>query len=381
MGGGKMREDIELLIIGAGPAGLSAAIEAAKYGTDVLVVDENSKPGGQLFKQIHKFFGSRRHQAGVRGVDIGTELLDEVQKLGVEVMLDTVAYGIYPNDEGVALAVNGEQGMIVHPKKIIMATGASENPLAFPGWTLPGVVGAGAIQTMINVHRVSPGKRILMIGSGNVGLIVTYQLLQSGADVAGIVEAAPNIGGYGVHSAKVRRAGVPIYTGHTVLQAVPNEDKSGVKGAVIAKVDERFQPIEGTEEFIEADCIAIAVGLTADIALPSMAGVEFTNIGRLGGQIPLHDRDLMTTQEGIYVAGDSSGVEEASSAIEEGKLAGIAVAEALGKIDKETAADAKAKVWKSLNQLRTGPFGNVRAESKEEIIRQMDEWKVRNNAC
>lgn len=376
-----MREDIELLIIGAGPAGLSAAIEAAKYGTDVLVVDENSKPGGQLFKQIHKFFGSRRHQAGVRGVDIGTELLEEVQKLGVEVMLDTVAYGIYPNDEGVALAVNGEQGMIVHPKKIIMATGASENPLAFPGWTLPGVVGAGAIQTMINVHRVSPGKRILMIGSGNVGLIVTYQLLQSGADVAGIVEAAPKIGGYGVHSAKVRRAGVPIYTGHTVLQAVPNEDKSGVKGAVIARVDERFQPIEGTEQFIEADCIAIAVGLTADIALPSMAGVEFTNIGRLGGQIPLHDRNLMTTQEGIYVAGDSSGVEEASSAIEEGKLAGIAAAEALGKIDKETAADAKAKVWKSLNQLRTGPFGDVRAESKEEIIRQMDEWKVRNNAC
>lgn len=376
-----MREDIELLIIGAGPAGLSAAIEAAKYGTDVLVVDENSKPGGQLFKQIHKFFGSRRHQAGVRGVDIGTELLDEVQKLGVEVMLDTVAYGIYPNDEGVALAVNGERGMIVHPKKIIMATGASENPLAFPGWTLPGVVGAGAIQTMINVHRVSPGKKILMIGSGNVGLIVTYQLLQSGADVAGIVEAAPKIGGYGVHSAKVRRAGVPIYTGHTVLQAVPNEDKSGVKGAVIAKVDERFQPIEGTEEFIEADCIAIAVGLTADIALPSMAGVEFTNIGRLGGLIPLHDRELMTTQEGIYVAGDSSGVEEASSAIEEGKLAGIAAAEALGRIDKETAADAKAKVWKSLNQLRTGPFGDVRAESKEEIIRQMDEWKVRNNAC
>lgn len=376
-----MREDIELLIIGAGPAGLSAAIEAAKYGTDVLVVDENSKPGGQLFKQIHKFFGSRRHQAGVRGVDIGTELLEEVQKLGVEVMLDTVAYGIYPNDEGVALAVNGEQGMIVHPKKIIMATGASENPLAFPGWTLPGVVGAGAIQTMINVHRVSPGKRILMIGSGNVGLIVTYQLLQSGADVAGIVEAAPRIGGYGVHSAKVRRAGVPIYTGHTVLQAVPNEDKSGVKGAIIAKVDERFQPIEGTEQFIEADCIAIAVGLTADIALPSMAGVEFTNIGRLGGQIPLHDRNLMTTEDGIYVAGDSSGVEEASSAIEEGKLAGIAAAEALGKIDEETAADAKAKVWKSLNQLRTGPFGDVRAESKEEIIRQMDEWKVRNNAC
>ena len=161
-----MKKDIEILVIGAGPAGLSAAIEAAKCGAEVLVVDENNKPGGQLFKQIHKFFGSRRHKAGTRGVDIGTQLLEEVEKLGVTVMLNTVAYGFYPNGEGVALAVNGEEGMIVHPKKVIMATGASENPLAFPGWTLPGVVGAGAIQTMINVHRVSVGQRVLMIGSG-----------------------------------------------------------------------------------------------------------------------------------------------------------------------------------------------------------------------
>lgn len=375
-----MKKEVEILIIGAGPAGLSAAAEAAKYGADVLVVDENDKPGGQLFKQIHKFFGSRRHRAGVRGVDIGTELLEEVKKLGVEVMLDTVAYGIYPNDEGVALAVHGEQGIIVHPKKIIMATGASENPLAFPGWTLPGVVGAGAIQTMINVHRVPVGKRILMIGSGNVGLIVTYQLLQAGADVAGIVEAAPKVGGYGVHSAKVRRAGVPMYTGHTVLEAVPNEDFSGIKGAIIAKVDEKFQPVKGTEAFIKCDTIGIAVGLTPDIGLPSMAGVTFINAGRLGSQVPMHDRDMMTTEEGIYVAGDSSGVEEASSAIEEGKLAGIAAAEALGKIDGKTAKEAKENVWKSLNQLRTGPFGSGRADAKEEIIRQMSEWKVKKNA-
>lgn len=375
-----MARDVELLVIGAGPAGLSAAIEAAKYGVQVLVVDENEKPGGQLFKQIHKFFGSRRHKAGVRGIDIGTELLKEVEGLGVEVLLDTVAYGIYPNDEGVALCIKGEQGEIVHPKKIIMATGASENPLAFPGWTLPGVVGAGAIQTMINVHRVPVGKKILMIGSGNVGLIVTYQLLQSGADVAGIVEAAPTIGGYGVHSAKVRRAGVPMYTGYTVVEAVPNEDLSGVKGAVIAKVDEKFQPIKGTEEFIECDTIGIAVGLTPDISLPAMARVKLINAGRLGSQVPMHDRDMMTTEEGIYVAGDSSGVEEASSAIEEGKLAGIAAAQALGKVEPEAAEEAKANVWNSLNQLRTGPFGSGRADAKEKIIKQMEEWKESQHA-
>ena len=376
-----MGKEVEILVIGAGPAGLSAAIEAAKYGAEVLVVDENSKPGGQLFKQIHKFFGSRRHKAGVRGVDIGTELLKEVEDLGVEVMLNTVAYGVYPNGEGVALAVNGETGYIVNPKKIIMATGAGENPLAFPGWTLPGVVGAGAIRTMINVHRVPVGKRVLMIGSGNVGLIVSYQLMQAGIDVAGIVEAAPNVGGYGVHSAKIRRAGVPMYTGHTVLEAIPNEDLSGVKGAVIAKVDEKFQPIKGTEQFIECDTIGIAVGLTPDIALPSMADVTLVNAGRLGSQVPLHDRNMETTKDGIYVAGDSAGVEEASSAIEEGKLAGIAAAEALGKIDDETAKEAKENVWNALNQLRTGPFGAGRHDAKEQIIEQMEEWRVKNSAC
>lgn len=376
-----MGKEVEILVIGAGPAGLSAAIEAAKYGADVLVVDENDKPGGQLFKQIHKFFGSRRHKAGVRGIDIGTELLEEVEMLGVEVMLNTVAYGIYPNDEGVALAVNSEEGLIVHPQKVIMATGASENPLAFPGWTLAGVVGAGAIQTMINVHRVPVGERVLMIGSGNVGLIVTYQLLQAGIDVAGIVEAAPQVGGYGVHSAKVRRAGVPVYTGHTVLEAVPNEDMSGVKGAVIAKVDEKFQPIKGTEQYIACDTIGIAVGLTPDIALPAMADVTFVNGGRLGSQVPMHDRNMETTREGIYVAGDSAGVEEASSAIEEGKLAGIAAAEALGKIDAQTAQKAKEQVWNSLDQLRTGPFGAGRHDAKEKIIEQMEEWKVNCGAC
>ena len=376
-----MNKEIEILIIGAGPAGLSAAIEAAKNGAEVLVVDENEKPGGQLFKQIHKFFGSRRHKAGVRGFDIGTELLEEVQKLGVTVMLNTVAYGFYPNGEGVALAVNGEEGIIVHTKKVIMATGASENPLAFPGWTLPGVVGAGAIQTMINVHRVSVGHRVLMIGSGNVGLIVSYQLLQAGIDVAGIVEAAPQLGGYGVHSAKIRRAGVPLYVSHTVIEAVPNADMSGIKGAIIAEVDDYFQPISGTEQFIECDVIGIAVGLTPDVALPAMADVTFVNGERLGSQVPMHDRNMETTKEGIYVAGDSAGVEEASSAIEEGKLAGIAAAEALGKIDAATAKELKENVWNSLNQLRTGPFGSGRHDAKEKIIEQMEDWKVKNSAC
>ncbi|MDD4449939.1 MAG: FAD-dependent oxidoreductase, partial [Sphaerochaeta sp.] len=208
----------DIVVIGSGPAGLCAAIEAAEAGAKVLLVDENAKPGGQLFKQIHKFFGSREHSAGVRGIDIGTLLLKKAEDLNIEVWLNTEACGIFDQDK-VWVVRDKSKSMTIHAKRIILATGANENVVNFPGWTLPGVMGAGAAQTMINLHRVLPGKKILMIGSGNVGVIVSYQLLQAGAEVKAVVEAAPQLGGYGVHTAKVRRAGVPFYTGHTVLEA------------------------------------------------------------------------------------------------------------------------------------------------------------------
>ena len=172
-----MRET-ELAIVGAGPAGLAAAIEASSTGAKVTLVDENNRPGGQLFKQIHKFFGSREHYAGVRGFEIGSRLLEETKAKGVEVMLDTVAWGIF---EGNTLGLVSDGKTIqLKPRKLILATGAMERPIVFPGWTLPGVMGAGAAQTLINLHRVLPGQRVLMVGSGNVGLIVSYQLLQAG---------------------------------------------------------------------------------------------------------------------------------------------------------------------------------------------------------
>ena len=209
----------DVLVVGAGPAGLAAAIETARRGARTLLVDENGKPGGQLFKQIHKFFGSHEHRAGVRGYDIGRQLLEDAEGAGVTVMLDSVVHGLFENR--VAILQAGRQ-ITVEAGRIILATGASENAAAFPGSTLPGVMGAGAIQTMINVHRVLPGKRIVMLGSGNVGLIVSYQLMQAGAEVLALVEAMPSIGGYGVHAAKIRRAGVPILIGTTISRALGN---------------------------------------------------------------------------------------------------------------------------------------------------------------
>jgi len=362
-------EEKELVIIGGGPAGLSSAIEARKKGVDVLLIDENLRPGGQLFKQIHRFFGSKEHLAGVRGFVIGEKLLKEVKELNVEVWLNSTVYGIFKGN--VIGVIKDGKNIVLKAKSIILATGAIENPLSFPGWTLPGVMGAGACQTMINIHRVLPGKKVLMIGSGNVGLIVSYQLLQAKADVLGVVEIMPKIGGYLVHALKIKRYGVPIYLSTTILEANGKEE---VEGAVICPVDNDFKPIFKKKKEIEVDLICIAVGLSPLNELLYQAGCLFTYKGYLGGFVALHNENMETSVPGIYVAGDCSGVEEASTAMEEGKLAGISVAEKLkGKIFKEE----KEEILKRLNDFRIGTFGEKRRIAKEEIIKEYYE-RVKN---
>ena len=354
----------EIAVVGAGPAGLAAAIEAAQAGAQVTLIDENERPGGQLFKQIHKFFGSEAHRAGARGVQIGRDLLKEAQDAGVEIRLNTVVYGLFAHH--CLGLVCGDHTEDLRAEITILATGASENALAFSGWTLPGVMGAGAAQTLINIHRTLPGHRVLMVGAGNVGLIVAYQLLQAGAEVVAIVESLPCIGGYGVHASKVRRAGVPILTAHTIVRA---EGENGVERAVIAQVDENCQPISGTEQNLDVDTICLAVGLSPLAELAWMAGCQFTYIPTLGGWVPVHDQDMQTSLTGIYVTGDLTGIEEASTAMEEGRLAGLAAAEALGYLAPEEGKQKKAQVRELLATLRIGSFGEGRAVAKDQIVK------------
>jgi thioredoxin reductase len=337
----------ELAIIGAGPSGLSAAIEAAKAGVRVVLIDENERPGGQLFKQTHKFFGTMEHYAGIRGIDIGERLLRETEELGVSVLLNTVAWGIFDNN--VIGLIQNEKGTQLRAERILLATGAMENSLPFPGWTLPGVMGAGAVQTLMNIQRVLPGKRAVMVGAGNVGLIVSYHLLQAGAQVVKVVEAKPEIGGWGVHASKIARFGVPIETSMTIKRA---EGKERVERAVLVKLDENWKEIPGPEEVYDVDMICLAVGLGPMTDLAWIAGCRFHYIEELGGYIPVHDEFMETTIKGIYVAGDSSGIEEASIAIEEGRLAGTAIAGSLGHISGRKAGKRTKEIQKRIGELR-----------------------------
>lgn len=352
----------EVVIIGAGPAGLAAAIEATKNGCGVLVIDENRTAGGQFFKQLHKFFGSQAHSAGIRGFEIGKQLLKETEELGVEVWLESSVIGIFSGKRVAVLRAGVTE--VIEAQKILICTGGAENPLRFPGWTLPGVMGAGAAQTMVNVNRVLPGKRILMVGSGNVGVIVAYQLLQAGADVVGIVEGMPRIGAYGVHAAKLKRAGVPFFIGHTIARA---SGIDRVEEAVIARF-ENGQILKGTEKKIDVDTVCVAVGLRPLSELARMAGAKQAFIPELGGFMPLHDSNMETSVEGIYVAGDTAGVEEASTAMDEGRLAAVSVSYALIHLSEADADKKKAEIRERLASLRQGPFGERRMNAKKRVM-------------
>lgn len=338
-----------LIVVGGGPAGLSAAIEAAKRGIETVVFDENARPGGQLFKQIHKFFGSKEHHAKIRGFKIGEQLLQEAQDAGVQVVLNATVIGLYQDKEVVVRI-----GESVHHYKadaMIIATGASENMVTFDGWTKPGVIGAGAAQTMMNLHGVKPGERVLMLGSGNVGLVVSFQLMQSGCQVVALVDAAPKIGGYGVHAAKVARTGVPFYLSHTIVKA---EGEEHVTGVTIAEVDSKFQFIPGTEKHFDVDTICLAVGLSPMSQLLKMAGCEMEDNPKRGGQVPLCNDLGETSLAGIFVAGDVSGIEEASSAMIEGRMAGISAACYLGYLDEAERDTLHAEQQQALEGLRQG---------------------------
>ncbi|MDO9577981.1 MAG: FAD-dependent oxidoreductase [Candidatus Cloacimonadales bacterium] len=315
----------EVLIIGGGPAGLSAAIQLGENGVITLLVDDKNKLGGKLVLQTHKFFGSVEDSyAGTRGNDIGKMLAETVLKNeNVDVWTNSTALYVF-KDKKVGIIKNGVY-KLVEPKIILNAAGAREKFLRFKGNTLSGVYGAGAFQTLVNRDLVRPTKQLFIVGGGNVGLIAGYHALQAGIEVVGLVEALPKCGGYKVHADKLKRLGVPIYTSHTVLKA--NGEES-VESVTICLIDKNFQPIAGTEKTFECDTVLIAVGLESVnefVEEAETAGIK------------------------VFSAGDALEIAEASSAMFNGKIVGL-------KIAKEIGADVgdipeswyeKAKILKS----------------------------------
>jgi thioredoxin reductase/Fe-S-cluster-containing hydrogenase component 2/bacterioferritin-associated ferredoxin len=354
----------EVLIIGGGPSGLCAAIEAAGAGAQVTLMERYGSLGGQLPKQTHRFFGSKSQFASLRGFEISHKLREQVESYhGIDVLINTTALGLYA-DHVITADCNGVYQKF-KPEAIILATGASEKYLSFANNDLPGIYGAGAVQTLMNIHGVKPGHRAIMVGAGNIGLIVSYQLIQAGMDVAMVVEAAPRIGGYLVHASKLRRLGVPIRTRSTVIAAHGNDR---VEGATIADLDDQWEIIPNTEKFIPCDLICVSVGLSSLTQLAWQSGCEMKYTAALGGFVPLRDELMMTTREGLFVAGDVAGIEEASSAMIEGKIAGLSAARYAG-YEHPHFRQLIREANDQLANLRAGPEGlRIRTGIREVMV-------------
>ncbi len=368
-------KEVDIAIVGGGPAGMAAAIEAGKHGDlSILLIDEQLRLGGQLIKQTHKFFGSSMEGAGKRGIEIAQEMENEARKYA-DVLLETSVIGYYNRGYHFLAAVNKLKGIVyeIKAKKIIFATGAQENYLVFENNDLPGIYGAGGIQTIMNVYGVKPGNEGIIVGAGNVGLILAYQLLQAGVGVKAIVEAMPRIGGYFVHAAKVRRNGVPIYTRHSIKEAIGEES---VEGAIIAELDKNWNFVEGTERKIDCDFIAIATGLTPSARLAQMAGAKVRFIREAGGWVALHNEYMETTASGIYIAGDAANIEEASTAMVEGKIAAIHALNSLSPL--KNFEEIVNKFRNEIEALRRGKFGEKAKIAKERIYEGYYEELRRN---
>ena len=298
--------EIPVFIIGAGPTGMSAAIELGQIGVKCIICDDKQIPGGKLSLQTHNFFGSIRDCfAGSRGMDIGDSLASEIDKIKeIEIWTNSPVVGVF-SDGLIGVIKNGKY-VLIKPERLLIATGAREKTLAFPGCDLPGVYGAGAFQTLVNRDLIKPTDKLFIVGGGNVGLIAAYHALQAGIDVIGIVEALPHVGGYKVHLDKIKRLGIPVYTSHTVLRA---EGKDHLERVITAQINDKFQPINGTEAVYEADTLLIAVGLTPVDELRQQA-----------------EKYKIKT----YAAGDADIIAEASAAMISGRMAARKILKDMG---------------------------------------------------
>ncbi len=256
----------DVVIIGAGPAGLAAREVLNDHKVDNIVIDNNEDIGGQFLMQTHQFFFFEKEKkyGGMRGFEIAKELAGDDQS---GIFLNSTVWDIL---EGKRLSVKNiktDEIYFVDADQLVIATGAIPFMPPFENDDVPGVYTAAVIQKMMNIEETLLGKNILTVGAGNIGYLTSYQLTQAGANVKAIVEALPREGGFPVQASRVRRLGIPIITSHMLLKAIPNDNYDGVVGAVVAE-SENFKAIPGTEKVIgDIDAINICTGLTSDDVL------------------------------------------------------------------------------------------------------------------
>ena len=353
----------ELAIVGGGPAGLSAAIEAAKVGVPSIIIDENQTLGGQMFRRVPSSFTVHDEKKLGEYYVKGGKFLREVAEFSnkIDVWTESLVWGLF-EDKQLAIIRDGNMELL-KADQLVITPGAYDRAVPFTGWTLPGVFTAGCTQVMMKSQRMLLGSRFLLAGSGPLQLTVADQLLKSGAKVLAVVEAAsmksmwryvPNLlnepslmwDGF-KYLATLKLHGVPFLQSHIIIKAIGSEQ---VEGAVIAAVDKDWQPILGTERTLEVDAICIGYGLIPNTDLARLCGCAHGYDLRLGGWVTICNENMETTVPGIFVAGDGRQIAGFGAAIEQGKLAGMYAARNLGVIDAARAEKVAKPVRRRLKR-------------------------------
>ena len=354
-----------MVIVGAGPAGMAAAVALCEAGLKPTVIDENPRTGGQIYRQLPASFREHTSAMGSSASQNGIDLRRAFHHFDdqVELLTNTTVWGFFPPH---GLATSSDDGwQMTNARRCLLATGASEYVPPFPGWTLPGVMTPGGAQSLVKSMRVLPGRRAVVAGSGPFLPVVAAQLHAAGVEVVAVVEAARRRDmlrdGWGLltHLPMLRDGvnslrelgslGIPLLWGHVVVEAEGNPELSRV---IVAPCDRDGRPRSGRARALEADTLCSGHGFVPRAELAQLAGCRMKYVESSGGWIPQVDDHFATSVPGIWVAGDGGGIAGALVAELEGTLAGLAIAQHMGQPLDHTRSARRQSAAQQLAGLR-----------------------------
>ena len=339
---------VAVVVVGAGAAGVAAAIEAARAGVEVLLIDENPIDNDMMAMDVPLYFGQRM-EASVRNRALMMErvvatnpALAEAHEAGVDVQLGTYVWGAFVNGPTVRELPGPMLGLaddrrswLVGYDRLIVAAGARDVAMGFPGWERAGAMGANGAVSLLTRYRALGSKRMVIVGSGDLGLRTAALALESGVAVAGIVEVAHAVRGDEEIARSLAGRGVPFYTAHTIREARGRVGE--IESVMLVQIDGDLNPVAGSEREIACDTVCLALGLAPNVELLHLVGARLVFASALGGWVPAIDDAMQTSVPTVFAAGDCAGVHDGMLADPDiarvqGRVAGIAAAQSLGAV-------------------------------------------------